>query len=232
MNKTKFALHVLSFLIFQVGYILAWLPLAALGHIVVPALLYIGLKRESKTGAWPWVKYSTAYDQYYNGFPNWAYIWSNEGDSVLGSYNYILQGLAEGKSRFKIAYTWSAIRNPVNNSRFVPPFNLKIDPPQVRWIGTLGNFKPPQEGVTQARTDAQNLNMGLEYDKKQSFVLFCWTVDKPLKANLLWQYASPRDGRMVKLELGWKVRPKDLQGFTIPYRASGAGNALISWKYI
>lgn len=226
-------LHVLAFLAFQFCYIAAWLPLAALGHPIAAILIYLGLKRQKSVGGWPWMHFSKAYKQRYKGFPHWAYVWSNEGDSVLGSDDYILQGLKSGKGRLKIGYTWSAVRNPVNNLRFIPPFNLKIVPQNVRWVGTLGNYKEPvADGLMTDPADYKNREMGLEYDKKQPFLLFCWCKGAPLKANLLWQYESPINGRMVKLQTGFKIYPKDLQGFTTPYRASGAGNALISWKYI
>lgn len=201
-----------------VFFIHCWLPLCLVGHFVIPVLIYIG----NRQLVWRWRPYSEVYKQHYNGFPNWAYIWSNEGDGVLGSPDYLYEKYKLNWSLFRIAWTWSAVRNPVNNLRFVKPFKLDIIPQWVRWIGSLGDFE---------NEEADAIIAGWYDYKSKDFWCFTWQQGT-FKAGFLWQYKALFSDRRVKLQAGWKIYPKDMNGFTIPYRQFGAGNAIISWKYI
>lgn len=180
-----------------------------LGHIIVPPLLAYGLYIKKRTKVWPWVKYSWRYKQYYNGFPDWAYLWANEGDGVLGPPEYTAR--YPNWSEFRRAWTWTANRNPANNLRFIRGYSLNIDPDRVRFIGSLG----PEP---------------LQYDTPQPFALLTWHSGSP-HAGILCYYRSPINNRLTKFLFGYKIYAKDKYGFTIPYRQFGAGFGA-QWKYI
>lgn len=227
MDK-KLILQLIKFALYQTIYILLWLPFCLLGYIIVPALVAYGLRQERKTGSWPWFNYSEAYSHYYKGLPKWASIWDNQGDSILGPPMYY-----PNKSLLYSAFMFNVVRNPVNGLRFTPPFNLKINPEEVRWVGSFGSYVDPKTHAFEEIANEENKSQGAKYDNKQAtFWLLCWTESEPYKMNVYFQYRSKVTGRMRKLQIGFKVYPKDLQGFKIPYRASGAGNAIVSWRNV
>lgn len=65
--------------------------------------------------------------------PRWAWPWSNDEDGVLGD------GAFSAANRelpaWQRAFIWSALRNPVNNLRFVFPFGIRINPDSIRFMG-------------------------------------------------------------------------------------------------
>lgn len=50
-------------------------------------------------------------------FPKWAWIWDNQEDGVC-PYTYMRENLPWSISR--VCFYWTALRNPVNNLRYVP----------------------------------------------------------------------------------------------------------------
>lgn len=204
-----------------------WLPFCLAGYIVVPTLVLYGLHVEQKTGKWPWTQISSAYGHEYKGLPKWASIFDNQGDSIFGPPNYY-----PGKGPLYSAFMFNVVRNPVNGLRFTPPFNLEIEPATVRWTGSRGSYIDPAIVPFEELARAHNYAQGLTYDSKTTeYWLLCWSTKEPLKMNFRIQYRN-RKGIMMKFHVGFKIYPKDLQGFTIPYRVNGAGNAIISWRKV
>jgi hypothetical protein len=58
-------------------------------------------------------------------FPKWAWLWSNDEDGVYPTW-YAKLNPAWSKAR--TIFTWSALRNPVNNLRYVPGVSKKGRP--------------------------------------------------------------------------------------------------------
>lgn len=188
-------------------FIILWIPLVLIGHIVIPILLWIGLRLEAKSKfkIWPWVHTSSAYNHLYQGFPWLFYIWANEGDGI---YPPEYERRYPQWSQFRLAWTWLAVRNPVNNLRFVPGFSCKIDPKRVRFVGSLRSKNP-------SLYDAKNI----------AYWYFAWCG--PYSCYRRQYY---RKGRMVEFWIGWKIWPID-QYEVSPYRKYGAGFAM-QWRYL
>src|SRR5690606_23980281 len=70
------------------------------------------------------------------GWGGWlTWLWGNEEDGVNGPMWWAERTRAYDGGRLRLAwsaYRWSALRNPVNNLRFVPGINPVIDPARVR----------------------------------------------------------------------------------------------------
>lgn len=117
--------------IFRAGlYILSWIPVGAINF----ALLLIGIPLIAVLSFWPMRKW-----------PRWTWIWQNDGDAVvweLGAmrpphdvprWYYEKYGpKGEGWSAYRLRFAYMAIRNPVNNHRFLftepESFNTSGDP--------------------------------------------------------------------------------------------------------
>jgi len=65
-------------------------------------------------------------------WPRWAWLWSNEEDGVAGPTWYAARHPKWSGS--KIAFFWSALRNPSNNMRFIPGINPVIVPKKIAYL--------------------------------------------------------------------------------------------------
>jgi len=102
------------------------LPLTLLGLVVVPIALAVGTTTEGKgdTGPRPFTKYSTDKDWWWEGLHRVFWIWSNDRDGARGDKRgwwYDRAGYS-----FWSKYQWLALRNPVNNMRFVRGISVNM----------------------------------------------------------------------------------------------------------
>lgn len=185
-------------------YILIWIPLVLLGHLIIPVLLVIGEYKRKDSNHWPWLDWSNRYNQAYQGFPALFWLWANEGD---GLYPPEYAKKYPDWSFFRLAWTWAAVRNPVNNLRFVPLLSCKIDSWRVHWIGNIKGGTPEF------------------YDEKTyTYSFFAWCG---IYSCYRKQYRNKK-GQMMEFWIGWKIWPSDFYGVSA-FRKNGAGFAM-QWR--
>lgn len=98
-------------------YILSWLPVGALNLV----LLLVGIPIVAYFARWPMRRW-----------PSWTWLWQNDGDAKdvsLGAaggdhdiprwYLKKYGPNGEGWSAYKLRFVYMALRNPVNNHRFI-----------------------------------------------------------------------------------------------------------------
>lgn len=90
-----------------------YLPLFVLIQAVSTVLFFIGLP-------------ICAVCAYTGKWPAWTWLWQNQEDGVMGPTWY-----NPTKSRWK-SFTWTALRNSVNNLRYVPGVSAKGRPLWIR----------------------------------------------------------------------------------------------------
>ncbi len=127
----RLALRILlSILVWFVRIVVFAIP-AVVGFIVIPLLICTGRYR---------MRPSKHFDRSVLQFPWWAWPLSNQEDGVDG-----LRGgdpaqawwaeKTQGWPDAKRIFVWAAIRNPVDNLRFVPLLNPRLVPAKVRFVG-------------------------------------------------------------------------------------------------
>lgn len=79
-----------------------WSPLVLMGLPICFVLAYFKIMRQGPAGLLFW--------------PRWAWLWSNDEDGVHPGW-YAAQFPNWGS--WKVTFAWTAVRNPVNNLRFV-----------------------------------------------------------------------------------------------------------------
>lgn len=129
--------------------------------------------------------------------PRWAWLWGNEENGITGPDWWHTQNA--GKPEWRIAFVWSAWRNPVNNLRFVPLLNPVIVPDRIRF---RGNADDP------ARKSA--------IGRKRVEWSFTW---QGIYAGLVvrWQITATHH---AQFRAGWKFIPRDRFGVaTDDYRS-------------
>ena len=89
---------ILAWTTWFVSYFLIRLPLIIAGFILFPIMYYTRDKKTDKLAKFFW-------------------LWDNEEDGIYGADFWIKK--YNGVRDFKTAYMWSAVRNPVNNMRFI-----------------------------------------------------------------------------------------------------------------
>lgn len=176
-------------------------PLMVLGWILVP--LAVLLRAYEPTGE-QCNQLGIIYYKYRFTWPWLDAIYGNWEDGCCAGWQYKIFG-SIGR---QIIY-WSCARNPVNNLRIVPYLSCKIDPAQVRFVGSYGNCDGT--GVTASV---------LHYDTGTPQWFFAW---HGLYSNFYWQFKA--FGVLKRVWVGWKVMPADIFGVS-PYRQPGAGFAL------
>lgn len=135
-------------------HFLITMPLVVSGLVIVP-VAYL-------TGQWQ-PSYITG-KPIYNA-PRWLWLWGNDEDGYLPEW-YAAAHPSWG--RFRRAFMWAAIRNTVNNLRFV----LWLNPPQrvdlVRWE-TWGHFTFVWQGWRSRllySSDSLWVGIGWKYEPK------------------------------------------------------------------
>lgn len=134
------------------------------------------------------------------------WLWGNEEDGVLGPEWYAAAHPKWGP-KFR-GWMWSAIRNPVNNDRFIAPIGVRIDPTRVR---SVGNCKAsPQDD-----------------EAAEGVMRFRWSYTVQGAYSGLWVRYPLNNGKYINFRIGWKLLPKDKEGVPdYDYRKPGCGFGL------
>lgn len=104
-------------------YQLINVPLMLLGLLIVPVAIAFLRERVSPITGKPIVD-----------APAWLWPWGNSEDG----YDPLWYWIARPRwSRFRRMYTWAAIRNSVNNLRWVPILNPKLNPARICAVGGM-----------------------------------------------------------------------------------------------
>jgi hypothetical protein len=160
------------------------LPLILIGFVTVPlALLFKAYHQEES-------RYHKGRMIYVFDWPIML-PWNNPEDGFY--YNgYFDNGFILTSLR------WTLIRNPVNGLREVPILSFKIEPAQVRFVGSLDDIKL--------------------YDTKIEQWFYCW---HGLYSCFYWQFDFYG---LRRFWLGWALYPQDSLGLSpTSYRRFGAG---------
>jgi hypothetical protein len=131
------------------------------------------------------------------------WIWGNEEDGICAGRQYCYF-----KSNTLQTIYWSALRNPVNNLRYVPYLSCIVNPSKIQFIGSFGDSDQkylPKEEV-------------LKYDTKVPHWFLCW---QGLYSGFYWQFNL---FGLRRFWIGWKVYPGSI--YKVPeYQKHGAGFA-------
>lgn len=114
------ALRVIWLLIVGTLYnLVLWLPLFLLGLVLMPVACLCGHNMVS-----PITK-----KEIFNA-PWWLWIWGNDEDGILPRYYhpFTVEKDKLGWSSFRITYVWAALRNSVDNLKYVPWINPPVLP--------------------------------------------------------------------------------------------------------
>lgn len=133
--------------------------------------------------------------------------WNNQEDGIAGASEF-----KDKAMWFRIIY-WSAVRNPVNNLRFVKYLNCKIEPNKVKFI--LSRVSDINNNVV--------VNPTLrDYDRDD--LRYTTLVWQGIYSNFRIQFKM--FGKIWRFWIGWKIYPHDSLGIgPNNYRAKGAGFA-------
>lgn len=174
-------------------YILLGLLLYLIGLPLIAIELWLGRWEFKESKVYPnrWGRYWTAW--YMGPWQNW--------EDGLFPIEYRMR--FPERSFFKLAYTWTALRNPVSGLRWGPLTcipNAKL----IQFVGSLGS---------QGKTYPQM------YEAKQPVWFFCW---QGLYSNFWWQFKV--GSQLWRLWIGTaKLYPSDVEATNFGYRAYGAG---------
>lgn len=111
-----------------------------------------------------------------------TWLWGNEEDGVVGPTWWTQ--LNPNRGGRWLAFHWSALRNPVNNLRFVPGINPVIEPKRIKFIDWVS-----------------------EPGKPDVIVVYTW---QGIYSGLLILF--PFRGGTFRFWLGWKLKPEDRSG--------------------
>lgn len=125
--------------------------------------------------------------------PRWAWLWGNVNDGVWGPQWWRERNA--GWPVWKLAFVWSAWRNPMNNLHLVPYLHPVIDPKRIRFVATSDDPAHPSEWEPKP--------LGLQWS-------FTW---QGIYAGVVVRYQWSQE-RHTQLRLGWKLLPKDRFGIT------------------
>lgn len=141
------------------------------------------------------------------------WLWGNDEDGVLGGRQY-----KDFKSDILQAIYWTALRNPVNNLRFVPKLSCKINPMKVRFEGTFASDYERGD----IRVDPTELKIRIKmHDTKVPHWFFAW---QGIYSNFYWQFNL---FGLRRFWIGWKIYPTDIYGIvSTNYRYHGTGFAI------
>ena len=164
-------------------FIVIYVPMILLGWILIPLAVLFGAYE---------VRQSQFYDKQILSF-TWPIMfpWGNEEDGISAGRQYKDCG-----PEWKQIIYWTAVRNPVNNLRFVPILSVIVNPKKVRFIGNLDDIQL--------------------YDTKIPQWFFAWQGPY---ANFYWQFNFL--GHLRRFWIGWVIYPTDIFGVT-NYRKFGA----------
>ncbi len=157
--------HIQAILLWILLFFFIRLPLILLGFIVVP------------------IAYPFRTD---NKFPKWAWIYDNDEDGIYGAAWF-----NKGVYDFKTCYKWSAIRNPVNNMRFVSLFTV--------------NHNRMSSYTSKGYRSVPSPKLSRELGK----AIWHYTI---VKQKYFWYFSfwyikAKSDNKHFRIRLGWKCHP-------------------------
>lgn len=185
--------------------------LIILGWIVVPIVVAFKAYKKRPNSSVETVNYDFTW--------NWVNaVWGNYEDGIAND-TYV-----KFESMFMRILYWSCFRNPVNNLRIAPYLSCKINPRDVRFIGSFGRCT--KEISWHAYHLCKDLNPEgkfyrdiMKYDTKVPQWYFAW---HGFYSCFYWTFMFR--GQLRRLWIGWKIYPTDIYGVT-EYRKYGAGFA-------
>jgi hypothetical protein len=143
--------------------------------------------------------------------PRWAWLWGNEQDGVSGPMWF--RELHRGRCYGRVAFLWSALRNPTNNLRFVPFINPVIVP---GLVGAIGNSEDPNL--------ERKRDLALNVWRRRMYWCFTW---QGIFAGFWWIW-TPTPSHHVEVRIGWKLIKRDRHGVPADdYRAPRCGFGVI-----
>jgi hypothetical protein len=204
----RLAAHILLSLPFWLLRIAVFLPLAALGLVLVAALAWGHVYR---------VRFSTRFGRDVLRFPWPFWLWNNDEDSIDG-----LRGgdpaqfwWAEETASYSIArriWAWAAVRNPVNNLRYVPVLNPTFRPERIRSIGMDHEMQDGEAGWYFAW---QGLYSCIRWEFlvprwiAVAIAVLRWIVILVRHFEMDWRVTWPM---YFRLWLGWCLKSEDVKG--------------------
>jgi hypothetical protein len=145
----------------------------------------------------------------------WPIMWlyQNQEDGISNNQYSHYQNM------FMRIVSWSAVRNPCNNLRYAPYLSFKIEPNNIRFIGSLSSL-----------TDNSRVPFDQELFKKMTMQ---YTLPGPSRWVICWHGAYSClywRGLTREFWIGFKILPKDLYGVT-SYRKDRTGFAM-QWRRV
>ena len=159
--------HIQAWLLWLIGYWFIRFPLIIIGLIFFP-LMYATRKKDDSLR-----------------MPFW--LWDNEEDGIYGALFWIRRH--DGKMNLKTAYTWSALRNPVNNMRFTF-LGINRDDMEEFGYDYWGDFDIPNPRL------AREMNGAIWH---YSLVKYGW-----LWYPSFWYIKATSEDKHFRIRLGWK----------------------------
>lgn len=163
--------------------------------------------------------------------PRWAWLWGNEEDGVAGGGEWVRTRTHWGP--WRRAFVWSALRNPVNNLRFVSPFGMRIRPARIRVRGnSVESPIADERGTGVVRLRWSYVWQGVRAGLWVRVPLAKW-LHFTRRAGFPWiSVRVQREPYVVNLRAGWKLIPSDAYGVDpYDYRAPMVGTGLqIQWR--
>lgn len=114
-------------------YLICWVPLWILGVIAVPIAIYYGITQVSRING------QTIFNA-----PRMLWLWGNDEDGY--DSDAVKKILPEFKSQWLRMLWWGAIRNPVNNLRFIKCLHPPQRADKIQWKH-YGSFTLVWQGV-------------------------------------------------------------------------------------
>jgi hypothetical protein len=124
------------------------------------------------------------------------------------------------------ALRWTLVRNPANGLRFMPSLSCRVEPAQIRFVGSILNCPDADwNWLLVTQPDLYKTRI-MQYDTKTPQWFLCW---QGWYSCIYIQYFD-RNLVLKRFWIGWKVFPTDVYGVT-EYRKFGAGFAT-QWKVV
>lgn len=162
--------HIQAWLLWAIGFFLIRLPLIIIGLIIFP-IAYATRKKGDSLRLLFW-------------------LWDNNEDGIYGAPFWIARH--DGKRNFKTAYTWSALRNPVNNMRFT---FLSIN--RDEWKG---------QGYFRGDVEIPNPSLSRTFDR--AVWHYSLVNHNGLWYPSFWYIKATSDKKHFRIRLGWKCTHK------------------------
>ena len=165
--------HIQAWLLWIIVYFFIRLPLILLGFPIFPIAYYTRRRDDSL---------------------RWLFwIYDNREDGIYGAPFWIARN--DGKRNFKTAFTWSVLRNPVNNMRFT----------------FLGINREGWRGQYEYKGDFEIPNPSLSRSFGKAIWHYSLVKDRGIYWPSFWYIKAKSDDKHFRIRLGWKCTWKWIQ---------------------